>query len=66
LIVVVSDTLAETVEFIFEDFDVENTPEGIAAYRANVVKEAENVDVDVFLTGQLAEYMGASEGTETL
>ncbi|MBP1995540.1 DUF4253 domain-containing protein [Paenibacillus eucommiae] len=57
LIVVASDTLAETIEFIFDDFDVENTTEGIAAYRANVIKEAEKLDVGAFLADRLAEYM---------
>ncbi|EGO63807.1 DUF4253 domain-containing protein [Acetonema longum] len=57
LLIVSSDTLVEKLEFVFDDFDVENTPEGIAAYRQNVIADSKRVDVTTFLSGRLDEYL---------
>lgn len=61
LLIVASDTLAETLEFIFDDDNVENTPEGIAAWRQRVITDAEGVDAAAFLSERLAEYTGMHE-----
>ncbi|MDR2529751.1 MAG: DUF4253 domain-containing protein [Synergistaceae bacterium] len=53
LLIVVSDVLSDALEIQ----DMENTPEGVAAFRENVLHEAEEVDVRTFLDERLAEYM---------
>ncbi|MDR0434129.1 MAG: hypothetical protein LBH21_03580 [Gracilibacteraceae bacterium] len=51
------DVLAETFEMALEDAECENTPEGVAAFRESVLREAEDVDAQAFLAERLAEYM---------
>ena len=55
LLILVDDTLAETLELALEDADLENTPEGIAALRDGILKEAEKIDPKEFLKKRLAE-----------
>ena len=57
LIVVSSDTLAETLELALEDTDLDNTPESITVLRESILSEAQAVDVREFLHERLAEYL---------
>jgi hypothetical protein len=57
LIVVGSDdVLAETLKLVLEDNYMRNTPECVAAFREDVLRRAENVDVQAFFAERLEEY----------
>lgn len=66
LFVVPSDTLAETLEFVFDDYDVDKTPESIAAYRQSIIVESKKVDVKSFLLKRLNEYIEMYEDVDIL
>jgi len=55
LIIVPSDTLAESLEFFLEDNDIENTPESISSFRQNVIEAAKGIDGKTFLAARLDE-----------
>jgi len=55
LLILVEDTLAETLELALEDADFENTEEGISAFRDEILKEAESIDPRDFLQKRLTE-----------
>ena len=57
LIIIPSDTLAESIEFYIEDNGIENTPESIAAFRQTVIETANEADGMAFLAALLDEAM---------
>jgi hypothetical protein len=57
MIVGTDDVLAEALELALEDAGLENTPEGIAALREGILREAEQIDAQAFLEGRLAELL---------
>ncbi|MDR2189424.1 MAG: DUF4253 domain-containing protein [Azonexus sp.] len=66
LLIVVSDTLAETLELNCEDADVPLTAAGAASLRESILREAAAVDVDRFFADRLAEYMAEHEDDDVL
>jgi len=61
LIVIPSGTLVEKLHWIFTLEGVENTAEGIAAYRQKIVDKAQEVDAKGLLSEGLDEYMESLE-----
>lgn len=58
LIVVGSDeVLVESLEMALEDGEFDNTPEGRAAFRESVLREAETIDAEAFLAERLEEHL---------
>lgn len=57
LLIPVSDTLAETIGLACEDTAAEPTADGAAKLRADILQEAESVDVEGFLAERLDEYL---------
>jgi hypothetical protein len=64
LLILVSDTLAETIELGYEDAGLEASAENAAAMRAGILQKAETVDVDAFLAARLKEYTEMHEGDD--
>ena len=63
LIIIPSDTLAETLALFNEDNDIEeDTPEGITAYRQTVIEASNEIDAPAFLSARLDEYLDYNEG----
>ncbi|WP_462427625.1 DUF4253 domain-containing protein [Fusobacterium varium] len=56
LIIVPNDILAETLSFIYEDYDVEESQAGIQEFREKALEEAESIDVNEFLKERFNEY----------
>jgi hypothetical protein len=61
LLILVSDVLAEAMELSFEDADLEAGAENAAALREDILKKAEAVDADAFLSARLTEYTEMQE-----
>jgi len=53
LIVIVSDILEELFEILMEGNNIEDTPEGIAAYRQNIIDTANKIDAEMLLSIRL-------------
>ncbi|SCW75295.1 protein of unknown function [Paenibacillus tianmuensis] len=66
LIIVVSDILVEALEPVFDDYDVENTAEGIAAFRQMVTLESEKINAEDFLSERISEYMEMHKDMDVL
>ena len=64
LIIVPSDILAETLSFIYEDYDVEESQNGIKEFREKALKEAESIDVSEFLKERFEEYSDMHNGDD--
>ena len=64
LLILAEDTLAETLELNLEDADIENTPEGIAAFRDGILKKAEKIDPQKFLQERLDEHWETYEDSD--
>ena len=64
LIIIPSDVLAETLEYFYEDYDVEESPEGIVKGREQLLKKIDKVDTEEFLGERLAEYTDMHEGDD--
>ena len=56
LIISSTDILAENIEFIYEDFDVEKTPEGIAEYKQSIIEQSKEINLEEFLKERYEEY----------
>lgn len=66
LIIIPSDNLAEILDLFVEGNAVENTPEGIAAYRQTVIESAKAIDAATFLSAELNQYLEDYAGYEIL
>jgi len=55
LIIIVSDTLVDTLYYEMKDIDVENAAESIAAYRKSIIDSANEIDAKEFLSAQFIE-----------
>jgi hypothetical protein len=53
LLIVPSEALVEALELSLEDAEVENTPDGIAASRAQILRQAETINPQEFLQQRL-------------
>jgi len=66
LIVIPSDILVEKLNWEFTRGGVENTADGIAAYREKVIDMAQGIDAEAFLLARLDYYMERFEGYDIL
>ena len=62
LLILPEDVLAETLELALEDAEKENTPEGVSAFRDEVLQQAEGIDPQAFLQERLAGCWETYEG----
>jgi hypothetical protein len=56
LIVTVSDILAESIDFVYEDNALKKTPKAVSLWRESVIERSERVNTTQFLSERFAEY----------
>ena len=66
LLIVPDDVLVDSLECALEDADAENTPEGVAAFRKTILREAENIGASALLEERFAQSMPDGEDGDAI
>ena len=66
LIISSSDILEENLEFLYEDYNIEKTPEGISKHKKSIIEKAKEINAEKFLKERYEEYSDMHDDMDIL